>query len=151
MRRSVISPNKTLRRELKIKRAVASRTSRCSFWRWNTMSNAWYYFSKKMIYQEKLRMQKWAVLHLISKHSLNMNFLSIFFMNYWWVWEVQMKNFNQNNFLFDVGQRDWSRIRVVSDVDEKWNEWKNMLMTFINKHAPVKKKRVGRKTSSWIT
>ena len=64
---------------------------------------------------------------------------------------VQMKNFNQNNFLFDVGQRDWSRIRVVSDVDEKWNEWENMLMTFINKHGPVKKKRVGRKTSSWIT
>ena len=59
-----------------------------------------------------------------------------------------MKNFNQNNFLFDVGQRDWSRIRVVSDVDKKW---KNMLMTFINKHAPVKKKRVGRKTSFWIT
>ena len=52
-----------------------------------------------------------------------------------------MKNFNQNNFLFDVGQRDWSRIRVVSDADEKWNEWKNMLMTFINKHAPVKKKK----------
>ena len=63
---------------------------------------------------------------------------------------VQMKNLNQNNFLFDVGQRDWSRIRVVSDVDEKWNEWKNMLMTFINKRA-CKKKRVGRKTSSWIT
>ena len=32
---------------------------------------------------------------------------------------VQMKNFNQNNFLFDVGQRDWSRILVVSDVSEK--------------------------------
>ena len=41
---------------------------------------------------------------------------------------VQIKNFNQTNFLFDVGQRDWSRIRVVSDVDEKWNEWKNMLI-----------------------
>ena len=52
-----------------------------------------------------------------------------------------MKNFNQNNFLFDVGQRDWSRIRVVSDADKKWNEWKNMLMTFINKHALVKKKK----------
>ena len=25
----------------------------------------------------------------------------------------------------------------VLDADEKWNEWKNMLMTFINKHAPV--------------
>ena len=39
----------------------------------------------------------------------------------------------------------------VLDADEKWNEWKNMPMTFINKHAPVKKKRVGRKTSPWIT
>ena len=58
---------------------------------------------------------------------------------------VQMKNFNQNNFLVDVGQRDRSRIRVVSDAREKWREWKNMLVTVINKHAPVKKKRVGRK------
>ena len=54
---------------------------------------------------------------------------------------VQMMNFNQNNFLFDVGQKDWSRIRVVSDVDEKWNEWKNIIMTVINKHAPVKKRK----------
>ena len=44
-----------------------------------------------------------------------------------------------------------SRIRVVSDVDEKWNEWKNMLMTGINKHVPVKKKIVGKKTLPWIT
>ena len=35
---------------------------------------------------------------------------------------VQMKNFNQNNFLFEVRQRLWSRIRVVSDAREKWNE-----------------------------
>ena len=40
---------------------------------------------------------------------------------------------------------------MVSDAREKWNEWKNVLVTFINKHAPVKKKRVGRKTSPWIT
>ena len=33
----------------------------------------------KWFYQEKLRMQKWAVLHLISKHSLNINFLCIFY------------------------------------------------------------------------
>lgn len=42
----------------------------------------------------------------------------------------QTKNFNQNNFLFDLGQRDWSRICLVSDVDEKWNEWENKLMTY---------------------
>ena len=56
----------------------------------------------------------------------------------------QTKNFNQNNFLSHLGQRDWSRICVVSDVDEKWNEWENKLMTVIHKHTPVKKKRVGR-------
>ena len=33
----------------------------------------------KWLYQEKLRMQKWAVLHLISKHSLNINFRRNFY------------------------------------------------------------------------
>ena len=148
-----------MRRELKIARAAASRTSRCFFWWWNTVSNAWYYFSNKMILPGEIKDAKMSSLHLISKHSSNINFLFVFSL---WIidefekdkWRtstkncpyVQIKNFNQNNFLFDVGQRDWSRIRVVFDVDEKWNEWKNKLMTVISKCAPVKKKRVGRKT-----
>ena len=45
----------------------------------------------KWFNKEKLRMQKWAVFYLISKHSLNSNFLCIFFMNYWWVWEELLK------------------------------------------------------------
>ena len=36
----------------------------------------------KWFYKDKLRMQKWAVFFLISKHSLNINFLCIFFMIY---------------------------------------------------------------------
>ena len=36
----------------------------------------------KWFYNEKLRMQKWAVFQMISKHSSNINFLCIFFMNY---------------------------------------------------------------------
>ena len=43
---------------------------------------------KQWFYQKKLRMQKWAVFHLISKHLLNIYSLCTFFMNYWWVWEV---------------------------------------------------------------
>ena len=43
---------------------------------------------KQWFYQKKLRMQKWAVFHLISKHLLNIDSLCTFFMNYWWVWEV---------------------------------------------------------------
>ena len=45
----------------------------------------------KWFQKKKLRMQKWAVFHLISKHSLNINFLSIFFMNYCWVWELKLQ------------------------------------------------------------
>ena len=33
-------------------------------------------------------MQKWVVFHLISKHSLNIYFLCIFFYCSEWVWEV---------------------------------------------------------------
>ena len=62
-----------------------------------------------------------------------------------------MKNFNNNNFLMDLKQRDWSRISMFSNPNEMWSEWKNMLMTVIDKHAPVKTKRVGRKKSPWIT
>ena len=51
----------------------------------------------------------------------------------------------------DLKQRDWSRISVLSNPNDMWSKWKNMLMTVIDKHAPVKKKRVGRKKSPWIT
>ena len=36
---------------------------------------------------EKLRIQKRAVFHLISKHLLNINFLCILLINYQWIWE----------------------------------------------------------------
>ena len=49
----------------------------------------------KWFYKEKLRMQNVrAAFHLISQHSLNINFLCIVFMNYWWVWEVTLKRVN---------------------------------------------------------
>ena len=51
-------------------------------------SNAWYYFSNKMILEGEIKGTKWAVFHLISKHSLNFNFPCIFLMNnYQWVWK----------------------------------------------------------------
>ena len=90
MRRSVSSPGETLRRELKIRRVAEYfwRTSRCFIWWWNTVSNAWYYFSNKMTLEGEIKDAKMAVFHLISKHSLSINFLCISFMNYQWVWEV---------------------------------------------------------------
>ena len=86
--------DETLRRELKVRRAVEYfwRTSRCFIWWWITMSNTWYYFSSKMIWQVDIKDAKMSsVLNLISKRFLNINFLCIFFMNYWWVWEEVLK------------------------------------------------------------
>ena len=57
MRFSVSSPDETPRRELKIRRAAEYfwRTSRCFIWWWNTVSNAWYYFSNKMILEGEIK------------------------------------------------------------------------------------------------
>ena len=51
----------------------------------------------------------------------------------------------------DLKQRDWNCISVLSNPNDMWSKWKIMLMTVIDKHAPVKKKRVGRIKSPWIT
>ena len=81
-RRSASSPDETLGRELKIRRAAEyfCRTSRRFIWWWITLSNAWYYFSNKMILEGEINDAKIAVFRLISKFSLNINFLRIFFM-----------------------------------------------------------------------
>ena len=92
---SVSSPDKTLRRELHWKydarrsifdglRGVSSGDE--TLCRMFDITSQTKWFQKK-----KLRMQKWAVFHLISRHSLNINFLCIFFMNYYWVWDLKLQ------------------------------------------------------------
>ena len=65
--------DETLRRELKIQLAAEYfwRNSRCFIWWWNTVSNAWYYFSNKMILEIGIKDAKLSSNHLISKPSLN--------------------------------------------------------------------------------
>ena len=57
MRCSVSSPDETPRRELKIWRAAEYfwRTSRCFIWWWNTVSNVWYFFSNKIIFEGEIK------------------------------------------------------------------------------------------------
>jgi ferredoxin-thioredoxin reductase catalytic subunit len=39
-----------------------------------------------------------------------------------------------------------------TDIDNKWACWKNLFFTVLNKHVPVRKRRVRNKTSvGWIT
>jgi len=77
MRRSVSSPDETPRRALKIWRAAKYfwRTLRCFIWWWNTLCWMLDITSQtKWFWKEKLRIQKRAVFHLISKHSFKHQF-----------------------------------------------------------------------------
>ena len=96
MRRSISSPDETLRRESKIRRTAEYlwRTSRVSSPDETLCRTLDSTSQMKGFYKEKSRMQKWTVFHLISKHSLNINFLCIFFMNYWWV--LSITNYRPN-------------------------------------------------------
>ena len=70
--------------------------------------------------EEILRMQKSAVFHLISKHLLNINFLSIFLTNY--------KSYKQQQ------QENPVQISSVFDSDNNFSQGcGNIVVTFMNK------------------
>ena len=54
-----------------------------------------------------------------------------------------LKNFNQNNFLNNLNQVDLDSI-IASDnePDLLWQRWKENLMHVIDKHAPLRSKRI---------
>ena len=56
-------------------------STRCFIWWWNTVSNAWYYFSNKMILEGEIKDAKMSSFSSDSQHSVNINFLCIFFIN----------------------------------------------------------------------
>ena len=61
------------------------------------------------------------------------------------------KNFNEEEFLADVALIQWDDISLFSHPNEMWEFWKNQFLTCIDKHAPMRSKRIGNKKSPWIT
>ena len=63
-----------------------------------------------------------------------------------------MRNFNSENFLNDLNQQPWAEVcHNAADSNKMWQIWKSLLMETINKHAPIRIKRVGKKNSPWVT
>ena len=62
-----------------------------------------------------------------------------------------LKNFNEEEFLADVELIQWDDISPFSHPNEMWEFWKNQFLTCIDKHAPMRSKRIGKKKSPWIT
>ena len=64
----------------------------------------------------------------------------------------QMKNFDEELFLGDLASVDWQAI--VSDsgsLDDAVGQWSDTLSQIINRHAPLREKRVSERFCPWIT
>ena len=64
----------------------------------------------------------------------------------------QMKNFDEELFLGDLASVDWQAI--VSDsgsLDDAVGQWSDTLSQIIDKHAPLREKRVSERFCPWIT
>ena len=54
----------------------------------------------------------------------------------------QLKNFNETEFLRDFSMIDWKRVTTHNDPNEMSDIWKHLLTSAIDKHVPLRKKRV---------
>lgn len=60
------------------------------------------------------------------------------------------KHFIAEDFKSDLSGLPWSSIGDFENPNGMWNEWKRMFLSVVNKHAPIKRKRVCNKKSPWI-
>ena len=64
----------------------------------------------------------------------------------------QMKNFNEENFLNDLQQIDWkSIVSNTDDINLIVEQWTNMFSLILEKHAPLRCRRVSEKFCPWLT
>jgi len=63
----------------------------------------------------------------------------------------QFKHFNREKFLSDLNQLPWANVDLHSNPNDMWCEWKEMFLGCVDKHAPLKLKRIRKKRSPWIT
>ncbi len=61
------------------------------------------------------------------------------------------KNFSPENFLSDLYIMPWCEIDDKQNIDEMWQCWKSLFVQVLDKHAPLKTKRVRKRGSApWI-
>ena len=59
-----------------------------------------------------------------------------------------MKTFNSENFLRDLEQRQWHNVYCSNDLNEMW---KSIRMETVDKHAPLRSRRISSRKSLWVT
>ena len=62
----------------------------------------------------------------------------------------KLGKFNSADFCSDIAQHDWGSIDQLNNPNDMWVKWKEMFLECIDRHAPLKSKRVRLSKSPWI-
>ena len=62
-----------------------------------------------------------------------------------------MRSFNIVEFHRDLEHQSWSELKTTKDTNEMWLAWKNMFLSVVDKHAPMKSKRIRSNNVPWVT
>ena len=62
-----------------------------------------------------------------------------------------LKNFSSEDFQRDLNQQPWANVYHSRCPNDMWRIWKELLMGVIDKHAPVRSRRISNKSSPWVT
>ena len=63
----------------------------------------------------------------------------------------QFKNFDCDAFIEDIKETLLHFPSLMDDSNEMWDVWKSLFLEVVNKHAPMRKRKVKSKSSPWIT
>ena len=63
-----------------------------------------------------------------------------------------MKNFDDKKFVEDLLNRHWEYVYFFADnPNTMWEIWKKLFVEVLNKHAPIRQKKIRSKKVPWIT
>jgi hypothetical protein len=60
------------------------------------------------------------------------------------------KRFDENEFLNDLRGVKWSKIKSYNNVNSMWSEFKSLFMKIVDKHMPVRERRIRTDSEKWI-
>ena len=60
------------------------------------------------------------------------------------------RHFNSKDFIRDLDNQDWDVIALLSNPNDMWDVWKQKSINWLDKHTPLRSKRIGNRRSPWI-
>ena len=63
----------------------------------------------------------------------------------------KFKNFRSESFRNDIASQSWDDLLMLEDPNDMWLAWKTLFLSLVDKHAPIRTKRVRSSKCPWVT